>query len=135
MMLVVAAVLIAAGVLVAARLAIGPSTLDRAVALDALVSVIMAGIGVYTAVQHVPFYLPVMLVLAFLGFTGSVAIARFMTLRDEAGTTDVDESRYAGKSADTLAEQNVGSWSTRPRSRKGSEGSDGTNGGGRGKNR
>ena len=107
-MLVVSAVLIASGVLVAARLAVGPTTLDRAVALDALVSVIMSGIGVYTAVQHVPFYLPVMLVLAFLGFTGSVAIARFMTLRDEAGTTDVDESRYSGERPAPLAEQSDG---------------------------
>ncbi|MBO8194672.1 hypothetical protein ITI46_23885 [Streptomyces oryzae] len=88
---VIAALLLIAGLLVTLRLVRGPSTLDRAVALDALVAVVMAGIGLQTAVRGNPFYLPVLLVLSFLGFTGSVGVARFMALRDEAGTEDVDE--------------------------------------------
>lgn len=86
----VLALLLASGVMVVVRLARGPSTLDRAVALDALVAVVMAGIGVQTAVQHNGFYLPALLVLSFLGFTGSVGVARFMALRDEAGSEDAD---------------------------------------------
>lgn len=94
---VIVGLLLTAGLLVTLRLALGPSTLDRAVALDALVSVIMAGIGVHTAVRHTSYYLPVLLVLSFLGFTGSVGVARFMALRDEAGTGDVDDSEDTGE--------------------------------------
>ncbi|MCH6164007.1 monovalent cation/H+ antiporter complex subunit F [Streptomyces marispadix] len=87
---VVVALLLASGVLVTVRLVLGPSTLDRAVALDALVAVVMAGIGVLTAARQIPYYLPALLVLSFLGFTGSVSIARFLALRDEAGGEDPD---------------------------------------------
>lgn len=87
---IVIALLLASGVLVTVRLVRGPSTLDRAVALDALAAVVMAGIGVLTAVRQIPYYLPVLLVLSFLGFTGSVSIARFLALRDEAGSEDPD---------------------------------------------
>jgi multicomponent Na+:H+ antiporter subunit F len=91
LMSLVVGMLLASGVLVTIRLVRGPSMLDRAVALDALVAVVMAGIGVLTAVRQIPFYLPALLVLSFLGFTGSVSIARFLALRDEAGTDDADE--------------------------------------------
>lgn len=92
---VVIALLLTSGVLVTVRLVRGPTTLDRAVALDALVAVVMAGIGVLTAARQIPYYLPALLVLAFLGFTGSVSIARFLALRDEAGSEDpdVDDAR------------------------------------------
>ncbi|WP_326691021.1 MULTISPECIES: monovalent cation/H+ antiporter complex subunit F [unclassified Streptomyces] len=94
---VIAGLLLAAGLMFTLRLALGPTTLDRAVALDALISVVMAGIGVQTAVRHNAFYLPALLVLSFLGFTGSVGVARFMALRDEAGTEDVDDSEETGE--------------------------------------
>lgn len=94
---VIAGMLLTAGLMVTLRLVRGPSTLDRAVALDALVSVIMAGVGVHTAVRHTAYYLPVLLVLSFLGFTGSVGVARFMALRDEAGTGDADDSEETGE--------------------------------------
>lgn len=94
---IVIGLLLASGVLVTVRLVRGPSMLDRAVALDALVAVVMAGIGVLTAVRQIPFYLSVLLVLAFLGFTGSVSIARFLALRDEAGSEDADEDADEGE--------------------------------------
>ncbi|GAA2598953.1 monovalent cation/H+ antiporter complex subunit F [Streptomyces axinellae] len=97
---VIAGLLLAAGLMFTLRLALGPTTLDRAVALDALISVVMAGIGVHTALRHNAYYLPALLVLSFLGFTGSVGVARFMALRDEAGTEDVDESEETGSGAD-----------------------------------
>ncbi|MGP3991436.1 monovalent cation/H+ antiporter complex subunit F [Streptomyces sp. 3N207] len=96
---VIAGLLLAAGLMVTLRLVRGPSTLDRAVALDALVAVVMAGIGLQSAIAGIAFYLPVLLVLSFLGFTGSVGVARFMALRDEAGTEDVDESEGTGEGA------------------------------------
>ncbi|GAA2077872.1 hypothetical protein GCM10009801_34340 [Streptomyces albiaxialis] len=97
---VIVGLLLASGAMVTLRMVRGPSTLDRAVALDALVSVAMAGIGVQSAVQRNAYYLPVLLVLSFLGFTGSIGVARFMALRDEAGADD-DEDPAEGKGANT----------------------------------
>nr|WP_203607188.1 monovalent cation/H+ antiporter complex subunit F [Streptomyces sp. SID11385] len=71
-----------AGALLLVRIWRGPSMLDRAVALDVVAALITAGIGVKAAWDRDPFYIPVMLVLAFLGFTGSVGIARFIAVRD-----------------------------------------------------
>ncbi|MGP3977453.1 monovalent cation/H+ antiporter complex subunit F [Streptomyces sp. 8N114] len=103
---VIAGLLLAAGLMVTLRLVRGPSTLDRAVALDALVAVVMAGIGLQSAIAGNSFYLPVLLVLSFLGFTGSVGVARFMALRDEAGTEDVDESEGTGE--ERIGEERIG---------------------------
>ncbi|MEV0848126.1 monovalent cation/H+ antiporter complex subunit F [Streptomyces sp. NPDC049954] len=71
-----------AGALIVIRIWRGPSMLDRAVALDVVAALIIAGIGAKSALDMDPFYFPVMLVLAFLGFTGSVGIARFIAVRD-----------------------------------------------------
>jgi multicomponent Na+:H+ antiporter subunit F len=105
---IVVAVLLASGVLVTVRLLRGPSTLDRAVALDALVAVVMAGIGVLTAARRIPYYLPALLVLSFLGFTGSVSIARFLALRDEAGSADPDEGEQYGGGSEENGERRTG---------------------------
>jgi multicomponent Na+:H+ antiporter subunit F len=88
----VVVLLLASGALVTVRLVRGPSTLDRAVALDALAAVVMADLGVLTAARQIPYYLPGLLVLSFLGFTGSVSIARFLALRDEATGDGPDDT-------------------------------------------
>ncbi|CAL9319768.1 hypothetical protein SUDANB135_06026 [Streptomyces sp. SudanB135_2055] len=74
--------ILVAGALLLYRIWYGPSMLDRAVALDVAAALIVAGIGVKAAHDGDGFYFPVMLVLAFLGFTGSVGIARFIAVRD-----------------------------------------------------
>ncbi|KAF4409765.1 MULTISPECIES: monovalent cation/H+ antiporter complex subunit F [Streptomyces] len=76
------ALLACAGAMVLVRMWLGPSMLDRAVALDALLSIAVAAIGTLAAQRETPFFLPVLLVLAFLGFTGSVSIARFISVQD-----------------------------------------------------
>lgn len=82
-MLVASVVMIlVAGVLLLFRIWRGPSMLDRAVALDVAAALIIAGMGAKAAHDGDAFYFPVMLVLAFLGFTGSVGIARFIAVRD-----------------------------------------------------
>ncbi|OKJ03841.1 hypothetical protein AMK18_01195 [Streptomyces sp. CB01249] len=82
-LLVAAVVLIlVAGALLLARIWRGPSMLDRAIALDVCAALIIAGLGAKSAFARDPFYFPIMLVLAFLGFTGSVGIARFIAVRD-----------------------------------------------------
>ncbi|MEU1368011.1 monovalent cation/H+ antiporter complex subunit F [Streptomyces sp. NPDC005803] len=60
----------------------GPSMLDRAISLDVCAALIIAGLGAKSAFARDAFYFPIMLVLAFLGFTGSVGIARFIAVRD-----------------------------------------------------
>ncbi|MFD5558521.1 monovalent cation/H+ antiporter complex subunit F [Streptomyces sp. NPDC059578] len=84
-LLVAAAVMILlAGALVLYRVWRGPSMLDRAMSLDVCAALMIAGIAVRSALTRDAFYFPVMLVLAFLGFTGSVGIARFIAVRDRA---------------------------------------------------
>ncbi|MEU1280120.1 MrpF/PhaF family protein [Streptomyces sp. NPDC005805] len=74
--------ILAAGALLLARIARGPSMLDRALALDVCAALIIAGLGAKSALDRNPYYFPIMLVLALLCFTGSVAIARFIAVRD-----------------------------------------------------
>lgn len=88
-----------AGALLLVRLWLGPSMLDRAICLDVTAALIIAYLGAQAAFSRDPFYFPIMLVLAFLGFTGSVAIARFIAVRDRptaAGReATVEEDRSA----------------------------------------
>ncbi|MFE2294899.1 monovalent cation/H+ antiporter complex subunit F [Streptomyces sp. NPDC059452] len=71
-----------AGLLLLGRIWRGPSMLDRAISLDVIAALIIAGLGAKSAIARDSFYFPIMLVLAFLGFTGSVGIARFIAVRD-----------------------------------------------------
>ncbi|MFE8009582.1 monovalent cation/H+ antiporter complex subunit F [Streptomyces sp. NPDC057418] len=75
-------VLVVAGALLLVRIWRGPSMLDRAIALDVCAALIIGGLGARSALALDSFYFPVMLVLGFLGFTGSVGIARFIAVRD-----------------------------------------------------
>lgn len=94
---VVLALLVASGVMVFVRLARGPSMLDRAVAVDALLAVVVAGLGARAAEARTPYTLPVLLVLAFLGFTGSVASARFIAVRGAEPPDRQDGSEEPGE--------------------------------------
>ncbi|WP_432494040.1 monovalent cation/H+ antiporter complex subunit F [Kineococcus auxinigenes] len=67
-----------AAVLVAVRLVRGPTTLDRAAAVDVFVAILLCGVAVVAADRGSTAYLPVLLVLSLLGFAGSVAVARFV---------------------------------------------------------
>ena len=76
---VLAYVLLAGGLLLAlARLARGPSLLDRVVATDTLLVIIAAGLGVHAALERDPTVVPVLVVVSLLAFVGSVAIARYV---------------------------------------------------------
>jgi multicomponent Na+:H+ antiporter subunit F len=70
------------------RVALGPTMLDRAVALDVLVSVFICGLALDAAILRDRTTLPILLVLTLLGFVGSVAIARFTP-----GSDDVDAEK------------------------------------------
>jgi multicomponent Na+:H+ antiporter subunit F len=74
---IAATMLAVAAVLSLVRIVRGPSALDRAVAMDVLLSCAIGGIGLEAAYGRHGTTLPVLAVLALLGFVGSVAIARF----------------------------------------------------------
>ena len=90
---IAALMLTAAAALTVARMSRGPSSLDRVVAADVLIAVMIAGVALEIIVNDHSTTLPVMLVLSLLGFAGSVSIARFDADRDRAarrGAPDLD---------------------------------------------
>ncbi|MBW3669273.1 MAG: sodium:proton antiporter [Actinobacteria bacterium] len=63
------------------RLVRGDSLADRIVAVDSLVLVVVAGIGVHAARTGDDVYLDVLVVAALLGFVGTTTVARFIERR------------------------------------------------------
>ncbi len=59
----------------------GPSIPDRVVALDALLSTIVSGIVVGAAIARSGLVLSTVLVVALVGFVGTVALGRFVERR------------------------------------------------------
>lgn len=72
-----------AGTLLIARATMGPTMLDRTVALDVLIAVLICGVGIEAARDEHTFTLPILLVLTLLGFVGSVSVARFTRGSDD----------------------------------------------------
>ena len=82
------AVLGVAALLLVVRMALGPTMLDRAVAFDVLMAVVICGLSLEAAVHRHTTTLPILVVLSLLGFVGSVSIARFTP-----GSDDVEAER------------------------------------------
>lgn len=79
----IAALLIAGGALMAvARVIIGPTMLNRMLALDVIVTIMVSGLAISAAVSGNTTLLVVMASLTLLGFVGAVTVARF-SARDE----------------------------------------------------
>ncbi len=64
------------------RIIIGPSILDRAVASDVLLTLVMCVLGAEMAINHHTRTLPLLLITAAVGVFGSISIARFVARRD-----------------------------------------------------
>ncbi|MFF5083202.1 monovalent cation/H+ antiporter complex subunit F [Actinoplanes sp. NPDC000266] len=64
-------------VLALVRVVRGPSVLDRIVATDVLLAVIVMAIAAEAAFSRDATGLPILVVLSILGFTGAVSVARF----------------------------------------------------------
>ena len=87
--LVVAGVLLfVAALLLTVRLTIGPTILDRSVALDVLVAVSVSAIGLVTAHTGVTYALPALVVLAGCGFVGAVSVARYASRSNDLEDDD-----------------------------------------------
>ena len=74
---IAAVMLIAAAFITTFRLLAGPGTLDRLVALDTFVAVIMCAIGTWAAYSLDTTVTYSLTALALISFVGSVSVARF----------------------------------------------------------
>ena len=72
-----------AAVLLLIRISRGPTMLDRVAALDVLVAVVISGLAIEAAVNRHTTTLPILVVLALVGFVGSVTVARFAEVAPE----------------------------------------------------
>lgn len=72
-----------AALLLVARISLGPTMLDRVVALDVLVAVLICGLALEAAIHRHTTTLPILGVLSLLGFVGSVSMARFTRGSDD----------------------------------------------------
>ncbi len=66
-----------ASLLLVVRITIGPTILDRSMALDVLMSVLLCAVAIDSVRGNDTDGLPMLLVLAMVGFAGSVAVARY----------------------------------------------------------
>src|SRR3954463_939403 len=71
------AMLGAAAALVLFRLYRGPSNLDRIVAAEILLVIVIAGVALESARQRTTTYLPLLMILGLVGFVGGVAVTPF----------------------------------------------------------
>lgn len=75
--------LVVGGGLAVVRAVRGPTMLDRTIALDILTSCLIGGIAVEAAWSRRIDTVPILAVLALVGFIGSVTIARFAAIEPE----------------------------------------------------
>ncbi len=75
---VVYAALVLTGLFSIHRLLVGPTLADRIIALDLALVCLMIGIAVDAAVRDDPTWLNVLVVIAIIGFTATVATTRFI---------------------------------------------------------
>jgi len=81
MIVVAAGMLVLAGACFFARVVVGPSLADRIVALDGLVLTIVCAIVLRSISIDRDWFLDLALVVAFVGFVGTTAGARFIERR------------------------------------------------------
>lgn len=82
-MVVSAVLLTAAALTILTRIERGPSMLDRIVALDVLIATIIGCLAMVSAWTGRTDLVPVLVVLALVGFVGSVTLARFAAAEPE----------------------------------------------------
>lgn len=78
---IAAVLLFAAALITVARIAHGPSQLDRSAAADLTVAVVIASVGLWAAYADQSTEVNILLLLSMLGFTSAVAVARMVSDR------------------------------------------------------
>jgi multicomponent Na+:H+ antiporter subunit F len=80
-----------AALLLLVRLTVGPTILDRSVALDVLMSVTICGVALHAAATGTTTALPVLLALSMVGFVGAVGIARHASRSDDLSAEEDEQ--------------------------------------------
>ena len=88
---IAAVMLTAAAAITMYRLLAGPGTLDRLVALDTFVAVMMCGIGTWAAFSLDTTVTYSLTALALISFVGSVSVARFRVRDDDRNRVRHDD--------------------------------------------
>ncbi|WP_135613042.1 cation:proton antiporter [Methanococcoides sp. AM1] len=60
------------------RIIKGPTIPDRVIAVDAMTTVIVAILGIYSYIQGSAFFMDVALVLAIISFVGTITISKYL---------------------------------------------------------
>lgn len=76
-----AIVLVVSALIGVNRIAVGPSQLDRSVAADLIVAVVVASLGLWTVWTDQSTELLILVLLSMLGFTSAVSVARMVSDR------------------------------------------------------
>lgn len=87
----------AAAVLVLVRIYRGPNNLDRIIATEILLIIVIAGIAMEAVWHRTSTSLPLLMILGLVSFVGGVAVTRFMV----TGTNAADDADDAGDSGDS----------------------------------
>ena len=100
---VVSGVLLTLGAVFAiARAEKGPSILDRTVALDIVVTTMIAAVALYAAYFRRADVVPLLVVLSLVGFVGSVTVARFAAVEPEGEGRVRTREEVAAEEAEKL---------------------------------
>ncbi|GAA4772880.1 MULTISPECIES: monovalent cation/H+ antiporter complex subunit F [Microbacterium] len=83
LVIAIIAVFAVAAALTIIRMVTGPSILDRAVASDVLLTMVLCALGAEAVVNHHTRTLPIMLIIAAVGVFGSIAVARFVARKEQ----------------------------------------------------
>lgn len=83
------------------RMAIGPNSIDRVMSLDTISATAQCGVALYIAWTLDTTPIPMVLVLALIGFLGSVSVARFRVPDSNVvpGHSAVETGSAAGQAA------------------------------------
>jgi len=76
-------VLCLALVLVTIRFILGPTIIDRIIALDLIVTIGIGIIAIYSVLYDQPNFLDIALILALIAFLGTVAFTSYIEKRDK----------------------------------------------------
>jgi multicomponent Na+:H+ antiporter subunit F len=79
---IIQSVLAAGAVLALFRAVRGPNIIDRAIALDVVLLLLAGGLAAQEARAGTELFLPVIVVVALVGFAGTIIVARFIEWRD-----------------------------------------------------
>jgi len=70
-------------VLVTIRFVLGPTIIDRIIALDLIVTIGIGIIAIYSVLYDQPNFLDIALILALIAFLGTVAFTSYIEKRDK----------------------------------------------------